>query len=148
MKGTEASFHLHVVRVYLKRRYGKRGSACYGYAFHGAPVALNRAFEEYRRRFGVESSYRLMNLSRARTASRDPRRRLLFVAVSFILVNAWVYAKWTYLGVEEQPRQSRDACENALPYRTMLTMICMVIIQTYGAVTRITIRQTEKFPNY
>ena len=89
-------------------------------------MSLKRVFDEYRKRFGIESSYRLMNASRARTSSRDPKRRLLFVAVSFILINTWVYVKWESVSVPVGGRYGRRVIDELLPYRTVLTMVCMM----------------------
>jgi hypothetical protein len=38
-----------------------------------------------------------MNKSRARTSSRSPELRLLYVAISLIIQNAWVYFDWSYM---------------------------------------------------
>jgi hypothetical protein len=35
-----------------------------------------------------------MNSSRARTSSRNPALRLLYVGISFLLQNIWVSIKW------------------------------------------------------
>jgi putative transposase len=137
-----ASFFIHVVRIYLKSRYrGKHGSVCYGYAFYPLhTVSLKKVFDEYRKRFGIESSYRLMNQSRARTSSRDPKRRLLFVAVSFILINTWVYVKWESVSLTVRGRHGRRVLDELLPYRTVLTMLCTIITRIYGIVIRVTLR--------
>ena len=44
----------------------------------------------YRQRFGIETSYRQMNQVRARTTSRNPVIRLLFVGLAFILFNLYI----------------------------------------------------------
>ena len=49
--------------------------------------------EEYRQRFGIEASYRLMHQGLARTSSRDPGLRLLLVTVGLLLTNLWVWLK-------------------------------------------------------
>lgn len=140
-KHTEVSFPVHVVRIYLKSRYGRHGSECYGYAIYPlGVVSLRRVFDEYRKRFGIESSYRLMNSSRARTASRDPKRRLLFVAVSFILINTWVYVKWESLSVPVRGRNGRRVLDELLPYMTVLMLVSTAINRIYGVVTRIVLR--------
>jgi putative transposase len=138
----EASFFVHVVRIYLKSRYrGKHGSVCYGYAFYPLHiVSLKKVFDEYRKRFGIESSYRLMNQSRARTSSRDPKRRFLFVAVSFILINTWVYVKWESVSITVKGRHGRRVMDELLPYRTVLMMLCTIITRIYGVVIRVTLR--------
>jgi putative transposase len=53
----------------------------------GGPVAVR---DLYRRRFGVESSYRQLGQVRPRTSARSGVVRLLWVAVGLILRNAWV----------------------------------------------------------
>lgn len=140
-KHREVSFAVHVVRIYLKSRYGRHGSEVYGYAIYPlGVVSLRRVFEEYRKRFGIESSYRLMNESRARAASRDPKRRLLFVAASFILINRWVYVKWESVSVPARGRHGRRVIDELLTYQTVLTMVSMAVNHIYGVVTRIVLR--------
>ncbi|MBL1209112.1 hypothetical protein [Geminocystis sp. GBBB08] len=48
----------------------------------------------YRKRFGIESSYRMKNICRIRTTTKKPVWRLLFVGISFLLVNIWVKILW------------------------------------------------------
>lgn len=45
--------------------------------------------EAYRRRFGIEASYRQLNQSRSRTTSRDPLYRFLLVGLALFLRNLW-----------------------------------------------------------
>jgi putative transposase len=140
-KHREASFIVHVVRIYLQSRYGKHGSRCYGYVVYPVSVvSLRRVFDEYRKRFGIESSYRMMNSSRARTSSRDPKRRLLFVAVSFILINTWVYIKWESMSVPVKGRHGRKVIDELLPYKTVLVMLFIRVTHIYGEITRIVLR--------
>jgi integrase len=47
--------------------------------------------EIYRKRFGIETSYRQMNEARIRTCTRDPGVRLLFIGVALVLRNVWVW---------------------------------------------------------
>ena len=47
--------------------------------------------ELYRRRFGIESSYRQLKQARIRTSTRDPLVRLFYVALALILRNVWVW---------------------------------------------------------
>lgn len=51
----------------------------------------------YRKRFGIESSYRQMRQARIYTCTRCPRLRLVFVAVALILRNLWVWLHATRL---------------------------------------------------
>lgn len=87
-----------VVRCYRKGRRGQRGSDWLAYAVSGVPGTPYAIRAAYRRRFGMESSYRCMNRVRARTSSRHPGLRLLLVGIAFLLVNLWVYVRWAFLG--------------------------------------------------
>jgi hypothetical protein len=46
--------------------------------------------ESYRRRFRIESSYRLLEAARGRTSSRDEGWRLWYVVLAALLLNAWL----------------------------------------------------------
>lgn len=61
---------------------------------NGAPTEIR---ELYRKRFGIETSYRQMRQARIYTCTRNPRLRLLFVAVALILRNLWVWIHATRL---------------------------------------------------
>ena len=64
-------------------------------AFSTGPILLppDQIYEEYRHRFAIESSYRLMNQVRARTTSASVALRLFFVALAFLLLNLWNLVK-------------------------------------------------------
>jgi len=73
-------------------RKGRRGRFALVYAywgFHPGSIAWIR--QTYRRRFGIETSYRQMERARIRTTTRDPVRRLLFAGIALLLRNAWVW---------------------------------------------------------
>jgi hypothetical protein len=50
----------------------------------------NSARRLYRRRFGIETSYRQKNQGQARTTSRDPIYRLLLEGIAYLLRQVWV----------------------------------------------------------
>ena len=56
----------------------------------------DKVYEEYRRRFGIECSYRMVRRVRASTTSRNPSLRFFLLGVGLILVNAWVFLRWTF----------------------------------------------------
>ena len=60
----------------------------------GTPTQIR---EQYRLRFGIETSYRQMRQARIYTCTRNPRLRLFFVAVALILRNLWVWIHATKL---------------------------------------------------
>lgn len=56
----------------------------------------DKVYQEYRRRFGIECSYRMLRRVRASTTSRNPSLRFFLLGVGLILVNAWVFLRWTF----------------------------------------------------
>lgn len=60
----------------------------------GSPTEIRR---RYRRRFGIETSYRQMRQARIATCSRNPHLRLMFVAVALLLRNLWVWLHEEFL---------------------------------------------------
>ncbi len=57
---------------------------------------IDKIHDEYRRRFGVECSYRLLRRIRATTTSRNPVLRFFLLSVGLILVNVWVFLRWEF----------------------------------------------------
>ena len=67
---------------------------------HGSPTEIR---EGYRKRFGIESSYRQLRQARIYTCTRNPRLRLVFVALGLILRNLWVWIHATHLAQGQGP---------------------------------------------
>jgi hypothetical protein len=55
-----------------------------------------RVYRRYRRRFGIECSYRLLRGVRATTTSPNPALRFFFLGIGLILVNTWVFLRWEF----------------------------------------------------
>jgi putative transposase len=91
---------LVIVCKYSKGKYKRKGVFRFAYIVIGSlkrqPAQIA---EEYRRRFGIETSYRLMNTVRARTTCKIAAFRLFLVALAFLWLNLWQYVKWLYLFV-------------------------------------------------
>lgn len=103
----EQTFDVVIVCKYSKARYGRQGAYHFAYIMIGE-VKMDplQVFEVYRRRFGIETSYRLMNTIRARTTSVSITLRLFYVALALLLLNLWSYVKWHFLYVPKRgPRQ-------------------------------------------
>jgi len=100
---------------------GKHGREALVYAFGGrhTPCSSPQEVKEtYRRRFGIETSYRQMHQARIRTSTRDPLLRLLYVGVALILRNVWVWLHWQALA---QPRRGGRRIDlSQLRFRQML----------------------------
>jgi putative transposase len=125
------TFPVHVVVTYSKGRQGKNKAITYLYASSSSHPLLDRMQEEYRLRFGIESSYRLLSSSRIRTSTRDPKLRVLYVAASLLLVNAWVEKKWTNLSTTRRGPGGRTVHEDILPYPRFLAMLQYILERKY-----------------
>lgn len=94
-KSGSVTFPLWMACRYRKGKAKKHGVAYLFFAVLGKcrrPVL--QVAEEYRHRFGIEASYRIMNAARATTTSTNASLRLLLVAIALILTNIWVWFKW------------------------------------------------------
>ena len=100
-KDNEVTFPLWVVCLpsnggkYRKGKRGKYGIEYLAYVVYKVTIGLDYVYQDYRKRFGIETSYRLKNICRIRTTSKNPIIRLLYVGISFLLVNIWIYILWS-----------------------------------------------------
>jgi putative transposase len=78
-------------KKYFNKKDRKHNMKKMVYAVWGVKKSPMEIRELYRKRFGIETSYRQMNQARIRTTTRDPLLRLLFVGIAFILLNVWVW---------------------------------------------------------
>ncbi len=92
----------------------------------GSPTEIR---ERYRKRFGIETSYRQMRQARIYTCTRNPRLRLLFVAVALILRNLWVWLHQTRLA--EGSYHSPALHLERLRFKRMLDWIAQEILALF-----------------
>jgi putative transposase len=109
--------------------------ACWGVDGHSCQWVR----ETYRKRFGIESSYRQMNQARGRTSTRRPELRLFYVGVSLVVRNEWV---WLHFEVLSRPRRGgRVILLERLQLDELLHWLAQVIEETYGTIGE---TQTER----
>lgn len=78
-------------KYYTDKRTETPGRKKLLFAVHGIRRSPKMIRETYRKRFGIETSYRQMNEARIKTSTRDPAQRLLFVGIALVLRNVWVW---------------------------------------------------------
>ncbi len=61
-KDNEVTFDLWVVCKYQKGKRGKHGIEYLAYVVYKVTISLDYIYQDYRKRFGIESSYRLKNI--------------------------------------------------------------------------------------
>lgn len=133
-------------KYYTDKRTGKPSRKKLLFTVYGLKRSPKYIRETYRKRFGIETSYRQMNEARIKTSTRDPAQRLLFVGVALVLRNVWVWlhfklakGKW-----DPEPRIFLEL----LRFKEMLLWITQVVqrrlradqvpgidLQTYQRVT-------------
>jgi DDE family transposase len=98
-RGTREAYTTEGVIVckYSAGRYRRRGVKYFAYAVYGlGPIEAHQLLELYRRRFGIETSYRQLHQVRARTSLRNPAVRRLLVGLALLIVNLWVLLRQTW----------------------------------------------------
>jgi len=118
-KETKTWFYVCVCCKNQNGKRGKRGMKSYTFAYYG--VESDRAkwfFETYRKRFGIETSYRQSNESRIRTSTRKPQLRFLYFALSMIMRNCWLWFERTY--VMNGGRRHRQERETYFSFKDLL----------------------------
>ncbi len=90
---------------YLQGRNKKFGNMNLGYVVYGINWKPRRVYRVYKNRFAIESSYRMRNIVKAKTSSRNVMLRYLLTLISFLLKNIWVSLQWIFFSkVQRGPR--------------------------------------------
>lgn len=55
-----------------------------------------QVYSKYRRRFGIEASYRLLRQVKVLTNSRNPALRFFLLGLGLLMQNVWVLARWLF----------------------------------------------------
>ena len=76
---------------YMKGKRGKFGSENLAFVIYGIEWSPRKISNVYRTRFAIESSYRMRNIAKPKTSSKDVTIRYLYALVSFLLRNVWLY---------------------------------------------------------
>jgi putative transposase len=94
-----------------------------------------RVRRQYRKRFGVESSYRCAGQVRGWTTSRNAAYRFVLMALSFILLNVWLLLRWRFTQVPRRGGRRLDTQRFALT--RFVTFVRRALERLYGTVHEI-----------
>jgi putative transposase len=94
-----------------------------------------RARRLYRKRFGIESSYRCTGQVRGWTTSRNAAYRFVLLALSFILLNVWLHLRWCFTQVPR--RGGRWLATRRFALTRFVTFVRRALERLYGAVHEI-----------
>jgi putative transposase len=111
-----------------RNRHGRQTLvyACWGLS----PTTTHWVYQVYRRRFGIETSYRQLHEARIKTTTRDPLLRLLFVGIALFLRNVWVWVHWHCLATP--CHGGRQFNLHQLRFTTLLIWLVHLAEQTFG----------------
>jgi hypothetical protein len=130
-KHGQVSFPLWMACRYARGRAKHHGCRYLFFAVIGtcrSPVL--HVAEEYRQRFGIETSYRIMNQARAKTTTRQALLRLLVAGLAFLLTNVWVWMKWNIVRIFR--RKGKGLCD--FPFADFCHFLQNRIEGLYGTV--------------
>ena len=120
-------------------RRGQHGVEYHAFAVSKVSQRIRGLPGDYRKRFGIESSYRLKNLCRIRTTTKNPVTRFLYVGIAFLLVNLWVFMVWSCVSTPR--RGGRQLFRVLFPLRTMLQFLRQAVERKLGVKTEIHLPQ-------
>ena len=89
---------IHVVVSYEKGRKEKHGRSYRMLTSNNIDWPAKKIAAQYKKRFGIESSYRQLNVLKAMTTSRDQGLRYLYVLLAFMLCNMWIAIRFLHFG--------------------------------------------------
>lgn len=97
---------------------------------------------KYRRRFGIECSYRILRRVRALTTSHNPAVRFFLLAVGMILVNVWIFLRWEFARLLAPGLRRVD--ETRLRFHRFTRLLIRAIEHVYDVVMAIPASQSPK----
>src|SRR5919202_2049795 len=124
-----------VVRTSQHRRSGQRTTTWLLYVCLQVVDPPRRVRQRYRRRFGIESSYRLLEQVRARTTSPSAGLRFLLLGLALLIVNVWIHLHWQFLRVPG--RGPRRVARPVFRLDRMARFLRRAIERHYGVVTAV-----------
>ena len=89
----------------------------------GTPTEIR---ERYRKRFGIEASFRQLRQARIYTCTPNPHLRLVFVAVALLLRNLWVWIHATLLAEGRGPTMTLRL--ELLRFKQLLDWIAQAVV--------------------
>jgi hypothetical protein len=121
---------LAIVRAY-KKHHGRRRGTWLAYALIRVADSLRQVRQRYRSRFGIDTSYRLMEQVRARTTSQLAALRFFWMGLALLLVNVGVALQWAHLRAKGSG--PRRLAPHAFTLQLMTLFLMHAIEAVYGS---------------
>jgi len=91
----------------------------------------------YRRRFGIEASFRCLNQTRATTTTKNAALHFFLMGLAHVILNTWILLRFNYSQVCRRGRLGRRIDESRFRLRHMASFLRSVIEKVYGLCTSI-----------
>jgi len=129
----DTSVEMVMVATLPRRRSGQRERKWLAYVVielsDWTPQQVKRA---YRRRFGIECSYRQFRRLRIITTSRNPAFRFFVMGFGLLLVTIWAQLRWLFCRVVGRGRPRIDVTQ--LRLQRFISMLRRTVEHIYGVV--------------
>ena len=102
---------------------------------HGPDLTPRQVRQAYRRRFGIESSYRLLEQVRGKTPARNAALRFLWMGIALLIGNIWIALHWKFL--RRRGSGPRRVARQAFILPCMLQFLQRAIEAIYGVISLI-----------
>lgn len=139
-RGETVTADLYIVRRNARAGTGRTKTQYYTYVLWRISMSPKQVREFYRKRFGIESTYRMYDAIRGRTSTRNPALRYMFVIVAFTILNQWALTK--YATCAKKQRGPRTVDENRLRLKKYVELLFRALELVLGTVRDITVYGT------
>jgi hypothetical protein len=130
----ELTVPVMVVRTRSKQRDGTYHWVWLVYVLLNVPdLTARQVRQAYRRRFGIESSYRLLEQVRGHTTARNAALRFLWMGIALLIGNIWIALHWMFL--RRRGSGPRRVARWAFILPCMLQFLRRAIEAIYGVIS-------------
>lgn len=130
----ELTVPVMVVRTRAKRRDGSYKWVWLVYVLLNVlDLTPRQVRKAYRRRFGIESSYRLLEQVRGKTTARNAALRFLWMGIALLIGNIWIALHWKFL--RRCGSGPRRVARKAFILPCMLQFLRRAIEAIYGVIS-------------
>ncbi|HEX2238591.1 MAG TPA: hypothetical protein VHJ19_09705 [Gammaproteobacteria bacterium] len=127
-----------VVRTFCRRRDGTCRAQWLVYVvlrLKHLKLRITQVRPRYRSRFGIESSYRLLEQVRVRTTSPNEALRFFCIGLALLLGSVWIALHWKYLQVRGSG--PRRVARKYFPLERMANFLRRAVEAIYGVVSSV-----------
>lgn len=136
-KDKKYTAELVICRVFVThKRTKKRRAMWWLFISVNLDLSPRQVRRLYRRRFGIETSYRCASKVRGWTTSRNPAYRFLLMGLGLLLTNVWVALRWCFTQIPR--RGERLLNTNLFQLNRFAKFIWQALQRLYGYVQFIT----------